>query len=268
MFDWLFSSRCPVSERDRAWAEQRTRWLAGEVGLERIRSLPVILPTPEFFPDPYDGSPEAGVRMVRRVGQFMGVGTQGLDVQFYADDRPPIFGGMQHGAAGLFEQAGQMVRVSLASSNLDDPLTLVATAAHELSHVLLHGQGRLSGEEPDHEQVTDLLTVVLGFGVFTANSRIRSHNWHDGNREGWSIQRVGYLTQPQVGYALALFAHVRNEEAPPWAGELCADVRSPFKQGLRYLRKAGTSLFDADAGRFAALSDDDAPPGFERMYGK
>src|SRR2546429_487799 len=82
---------------------------------------------------------------------------------------------------------------------------LAATAAHELGHVLLLGQGRLSPDAEDHEQLTDLLTVFLGLGVFTANTRVRSASSHEGLTESFSIRRLGYLGQPQTGYALALF---------------------------------------------------------------
>ena len=52
-------------------------------------------------------------------------------------------------------------------------MRLIATMSHELAHEYLIGQGRISGEEEDHEQLTDLLAVFLGFGVMLANSSLR-----------------------------------------------------------------------------------------------
>src|SRR5262249_48375253 len=153
--------------------------------------------------------------------------------------RPPVIegAGMQswQGAAGLYQDEGWGQTIHLDAAALPDPLALVATAAHELGHVLLLGQGRVSPDAEDHEELTDLLTVFLGLGVFTANTRVRSESSHDGLTESFGIRRLGYLGQPQTGYALALFAYARGEHDPAWARHLCADVRSPFKAGLRYL---------------------------------
>jgi len=55
------------------------------------------------------------------------------------------------------------------------------------------------------------------------------------NTGGWSVGRLGYITQLEAGYALALFAWLRREEWPSWIEHVCADVRAPLKQGLRFL---------------------------------
>ena len=61
MFGWFRrKATCPVEDKERAWLEGRTRWLVSEFGLEKARATPMILPTPEFFPDDYDASREAG----------------------------------------------------------------------------------------------------------------------------------------------------------------------------------------------------------------
>ena len=57
------------------------------------------------------------------------------------------------------------------------PFSIVATCAHELAHVVLLGQGRISLDAEDHEQLADLLPVFFGLGVFSANAVIRERNW-------------------------------------------------------------------------------------------
>jgi hypothetical protein len=264
MFGW-FQPRCPVPPEEKGWVDQRTRWLAAQFGLERARSAVVVLPTEEFFPDPYRGTEEDARVMFRRVCGYMGVDPGPLELAFYTEKVLVSPDGCysHHGAAGLYEDSDWGSRISIETSNLADPVVLVATMAHELGHLLLRGQGRMSAGDADEEKLTDLVTVYLGLGVFTANSHIRSHASHEGLTESWSIRRVGYLGQPMIGYALALFARLRGEDDPPWAAHLCADVRSPFKKGLRYLCKTGDSLFDEKTGSFALLSDDRLPPGFE-----
>lgn len=229
--------------------EGRFSWLSGEFGIDRLRSAPVILPSPRCFPDPYHGRPEDLTPLFVRVCGYLGLDPGRFELRLYSEaDRPRLEdeGGRPiGGTAGLY-QGGARPVIWVEYSQLADPPALVATLIHEACHDLLLGQGRLRGDEEDHEFVTDLLTVYLGLGVITANSTIREAYWTSGNVSGWRIGRQGYLTQPMYGYALALFAWVRGERKPPWAGEIRPDVRVPFRAGLRYLTETGDSQFRAD----------------------
>ena len=97
---------------------------------------------------------------------------------------------------------------------LSDPFSVVATLAHEIGHVILLGQGRVGPDDFDHEELTDLLTVFLGLGIFPANSISMESNWNSGQMSGWSVGRQGYLTINMYGYALALFALARENPEP------------------------------------------------------
>jgi hypothetical protein len=135
----------------------------------------------------------------------------------------------------VYEPIAGKSRIWIETGNLADPLALVATMAHELAHVHLLGRGRISAEAEDHEPLTDLLTVYFGMGVISANSVIREKNWRMGNISGWSIGRFGYLGMSEYGYALARYARARQEDGAAWSGELRLDVRSAFKDAVRFL---------------------------------
>jgi hypothetical protein len=236
----LFRSRpsCPVGPNERAWIEGRFAWLSGQFGSARPRNAPVILPTPEFFPDPCHGLPTDLPPLFERVCGYLGLDSARFDLAVYSEaNRPGLVDGAGRppgGTAGLYE-GGERPVVWIEESGLADPAALVATLIHEACHDLLLGAGRLRGDEPDHEFVTDLLTVYMGLGIITANATIREAYWRGGGWAGWSIGRQGYLTQPMYGYALALFARARGELHPKWLKHLRADVRVPCKQGIRYL---------------------------------
>jgi hypothetical protein len=244
MFGWFRSpAQCPVEAQSKDWIERRMQWLTENFGWNRLQSVQVILPTPEFFPDPYHGSPEDAGLILERVCGYMGIDPKTIELAWYEDRNPVHDEHGRQGTAGLYQKGQDRYHVWVEVSNLDDPLALVATIAHELGHVHLLGHGRLTQETEDHEPLTDLLTVFLGMGVFTANSVIRENYWHAGAVSGWDMGRQGYLTMPMYGYALSLFAWARQEERPSWARELRPDVRSPFDQGLRFLHEKGDSLF-------------------------
>jgi hypothetical protein len=127
--------------------------------------------------------------------------------------------------------------VALRSSQFKDPLSLVATVAHELGHVILLGGGLLSPQTSDHEPLTDLLAVFLGLGIFNANASGQFKQHQEERKYGWSVKRLGYLPQQAYGYALAKFAREREENNPAWAKYLSTNVHAYFKQSTSWLGK-------------------------------
>jgi len=251
MFGWSRSKlECPVNAAVRQWIDGRWQWLEEQFGVERLRTCPVVLPRPEFFPGPYHGTDEDARRMLDQVCEFMGIDPATVELSLYEDeDRNPIYEGQwQQGTAGLYHPEGGEFRIWVEVSNLDDPLAMVGTMAHELGHVHLLGHGRVSADAEDHEPLTDLLTVFFGLGVFTANSVIREEYWQAGNYAGWSMGRRGYLGMPQYGYAFARFARARGEDGAAWSRELRLDVRSAFQQAMRFLAAEAESV-EAAGGR-------------------
>jgi hypothetical protein len=240
MFGW-FRPRCPVPTPEQLWIDQRMSWLAQTFGPRALREAQVVLPTPEFFPGPYHGTEDDLRRFFRRVCRYMGVDPNRLDVGLFTPPHPAA-----PEALGVYVP-GKRERALLADTQLDDPVAAVATLAHEVAHALLLGDNRLRGDEEDHEYVTDLLTVFLGLGVFGSNSVMREAHETSGRWHSWSINRQGYLSEREYGYACALFAWARGEEAPAWAGHLRPNVRAVFKQSLAYLRKTGDTRFRAEA---------------------
>ena len=145
-------------------------------------------------------------------------------------------------AAGHYDalESGRTV-IRIARSRLAEFQGLVATLAHELAHELLLGRGLLTTEVDDHELVADLLPVFLGLGIFPANAALFEQARQYGSRQ---IRQHGYLPSHVLGYALALFAHVRGEGVPDWCEYLRLDAAEALRAGLKYLEKTGDTLFD------------------------
>lgn len=219
-------------------------WLVRQSGPEHLWDMTVVCPTPEFFPDPYDASDDAIGSILGRVCVYMGIDPTRVDL-FVHDENGSFelgrgFSVTQESsyAAGLYHGADRRKRrqrISVDHTVLDDPVNLIATFTHELCHVHLLGDKRLTGEEADHEELTDLATVFFGLGVFNANTVVRDTQWTDGQWAGWRVSRGGYLTEPDFAYAHALVAYLRNERKPSWATHLRSTVRSMFIKNLRYL---------------------------------
>jgi hypothetical protein len=114
-------------------------------------------------------------------------------------------------------------------------MALVAVLAHELGHIILLRPALVDRKDPDMEPLNDLLTVFLGFGIFTANAAFRFEQHSDNTSQGWSARHLGYLSEEQFGYALARFAYERGEGRPAWSSFLSTNVASYLKRSAAWL---------------------------------
>jgi len=229
---------CPVEDDVRRWVEARMAWLAREFGDDRLRTATVVLPTTEFFPAEWHGTEEEARALGERVAGFMGLDFNQIEIHEFNDPEAPE--GMRTQArAGTYYEADGIYYVGYDASGLDEPLQLAATFAHEFAHIHLLGHRRISGDEPDHELLTDLTALFLGMGVLAANANVYEKNLREGHVENWRIGRVGYLDLRTFGYAFAVFAHLRREENPPWEKFLRPDVRSAMRKGRAWLTAEG-----------------------------
>jgi hypothetical protein len=242
----LFRPTCPCDPAAKAWVEERLQWLVEEFDDTCLSGRPVILPTPEFFPDPYDGSKKSVRTLLDRVCEYMGVLPDLVAMKLVADAGQIWLvnesGQYLPGAAGTYSEGKRKYLIRIDQTGLDDPMGLVGTMAHELAHAKLLGEGRIMREVYDNELLTDLTAVAFGLGVFLANT---PRNW-DSQLGKWpdsALNRPEYMSPPMFGYALAHVAWFWDEEKPEWAGHLRWTVRGDFKQALRFLQQTGDSAF-------------------------
>ena len=237
-----WSTPCPVQPAEQVWTDDSMDWLLTEFGRERL-FREVVLPTDDFFPGVYEGSREDVDRVLSRICDHMGVDRSRIELihddstEDGEDDLSAHVSMSSHsrGAAGHYRRHGDRCVVAIRTDQARRPMALIATIAHELGHELLLGEDRISPDRKDHEPLTDLLTVYFGLGIFTANA---SFDYGREQRGAYTYQvstRLGYLTEPMFGYALARYAWLRGEPKPDWARYLDTNPRTYLKRGLRYL---------------------------------
>jgi len=82
----------------------------------------------------------------------------------------------------------------------------VAILIHELAHLRLHGWPELDAmDKLGRERITDLTTVILGFGLFGAACSFNFKQFRGVATQGWRVSRLGYLDEREWAYALAVF---------------------------------------------------------------
>jgi hypothetical protein len=245
MFGW-FRPTCPVEPCAKRWIEERLEWLADQFGTDVFSRRALILPEEDFFPDKYDESPESVRMLLDRVCLYMDADPELVKLELFTDKGNLwLVNERGHGisrAAGLYDERDDQTIIHLETSQLDDPMTLVGTIAHELAHLRLLGERRVDPEIFDNELLTDLTVVFHGLGIFLANVP-RAWVSDFTHWPGTKVKKPEYMTYPMYGYALAHAAWFRNERKPHWMKHLRLNARSAFKQGLRYLWETRDSRF-------------------------
>ncbi|HLK29938.1 MAG TPA: hypothetical protein VKT28_15265 [Puia sp.] len=226
---------CPVDEPTRLWLEKSFLVLLNIFGREHTVNRKVLTPERVDFPIRYDGSERSAFATLKIIANQMEVDAEKITLDFYDERLRQI----THGTpGGLYWGKGENenFEISLARKKLDEPENMVATLAHEIAHIKLLGENRM---EENDERLTDLTTIFFGLGIFNANAAFQTFS--DARYYGWS--QSGYLTQMEWGYALALFAHTRQESQPQWASHLCMNVKADFLQGQNFISNNERDIF-------------------------
>ena len=260
----LFGPRLPIDPDELDWQLATFKWLGAEFG--EIDATPLVLPTPEWFPgcrsrrEPDVAQLFADVKRAARMADWPCELVAG-------DEERPIHAGnallLRHEGApppcGTFEVAGEggsaRVLISYNPALAADPVSLVATFAHELAHYLM---SRAASAPPGgwdlHELHTDLAAVYLGFGVFLANSARNFGQFQSAGEMGWSSRTQGYLSEGALVTALVIFQRLAGRDpkdaAPYLKDYLRKDLSSAERALARQHPDMAASVRAADLAMF------------------
>ncbi len=238
----------PINEQEKEWLDQNMIWLLHEFGLDYFKSRTMILPSQTFFPEPYFPDKHGMRHLFDKVCQYMDIDSSKIVLTLFTEKELDLGPKLKpeewrEESAGLFfrQTSHNYYEISIEQKQLQNPETLIAILAHELSHYILIVDKQMPKND---EYLIDLTTVFMGFGVFMANSILQTKYWQEGGYFGWNIIRLGYMSHEMFGYALALFSFLKEDYKPEWIKILQADVKSYFKKSMKCLLKIENEKFD------------------------
>ena len=235
--------QCPVNSETRKWLEDCFIWFIENLGREKIKKVKVLTPTPDDFPIKYNGQEESAISTLKIVAKQMELNSEDILLDIYTEGQTEVDAGGVFGnrlflqnvenenySGGLYfgRQKDNKYHIAIEKKILNDPISIVATLAHEIAHIKLLGEKRI---EKNNEDLTDLITIVYGLGIFNANVAFQTKRDFD----SWGWSKSGYLSQMEWGYGLALFAHIRGERDPEWKNFLSQNIKSDFEKSIQYI---------------------------------
>jgi hypothetical protein len=242
LLEWLTGPRPLITPEEEGWQFSCFEWLMrGTGGFGRFRHAVVVLPTDTFFPQKGQRSPALQEALFAQIKAHAGMGEwactlamQEADPSMYLTPRISVQGSLGT-EAGTFRRSGSQALISYNPSLLADPMAFVATMAHELAHFVV---SEIAEEPPggaeNLEFATDMAAIFLGFGVFLVNSSFRF--WQSGN--SIASRRLGYLSEEQRIFALAMFTQLLGQDPAPISRGIHSQFRRMYRRGLRDVEKS------------------------------
>ncbi len=184
-------------------------------GEDLVKQKPVLTIHDALFPVEIKDL-SAVIPLTYTIAKIMDIDPDDLEIGFFEGDKGADMdlqnGSYQYsGAAGLYygKNENGKYEVTFSDTLYREPERLIATIAHEFAHIKLLGEERM---EENSEEMTDMLPLFYGFGLFNSNSVFK----FSGETNRWSTSKLGYLTQVDWAYLFALYLYVRNEKEPEW----------------------------------------------------
>ncbi len=235
---WKNKPKLPITAEDKAWIEGALLAVKNDFGTECFDSLSTILPDNSFYNYNFSGQKSDAEYVLSQTKIYLGLEDLEVKLDYFNDhpvkmtdgtllSSPADINGRWQSATGLYEQFDNEIVIHIESSILNNPIQLIATMAHELSHYILLGEGRI---EDNDEYLTDLVAVTYGFGIFMGNSRFT----HTTDNSGWQMSSSGYLPEQIIAYAMAWLAIFRKENIT-WKTYLNKSMLKYFEQSIEYI---------------------------------
>lgn len=242
-----FKPKPLLSEDDRNYQFDCYKWLLKYYGGPNFYdTTKIILPTDEYFPSQVESSQDAAELTFQRVLEYAGLADWPVILEVQETDpnlvvAPTInIQNAEISPAGTFRvDDNEKVKITYNPEVVNDPMKMVAVFSHELAHYLT----ATSPEPPpggweDWEFATDTCAIFMGFGIFQANSAFNFQQFTTSDSIGWRTSGVGYLSQQERCFALALFLKLKD---------ISPDIVYPYcsKNVKSYLKRA---LYELESG--------------------
>lgn len=224
------------------WILECWQWLDEVLGpVDAGPPRQMIRPSRSLFPDTSLKGHQKAEHYFARVQALCGLGDWPVELKAQAPapdlGQSVVFAAQQsRKALGTFRTKGNAAVITYDPGQLNDPIQLIATFAHELAHyVLLNARDDPPGGPELEELATDLATVHLGFGLFGANAAFSFKQSTDFDRQGWSSSRSGYLGEGGWCFACALFAEILEIEPETYRAYTKDSVAAQIRKDRLYL---------------------------------
>jgi hypothetical protein len=258
-------------------AEPQIRWILRtsaallEHGAEPVRGL--IQPTAEFFPDRFDGSPQAAAAVLSRVQEHAGLADLDVDLAVVTPEGQAVSASCSSGACGAGPALGEKLqraariregayRVAISAGEVRHPVLLTTAFVRAVSFMFMTEADAWGPILPtDREAALDVAAVLLGFGVLAANG---SYIYAKGCG-GVQVHSATRMPVDEIALALAIYARLHRVPDRAAARHLQVTPRAHFDESAVWA-SSNASLVRMMRDDPARIASDDYTIGEARSW--
>ena len=240
---WNKKKKLPITQEDKNWVDEDLKWLRNEFGVDHFMEIRTVTPTKDFYDRTFDGTEKDAEFILQRTMELMDIRDIDIKLEFFSDQpiemgdgtmlsTPADINGSWKSASGTYQQTEDEITISIEIGQLKKTISLIATIAHELAHLILLGENRIKEND---EFLTDLTAITYGFGIFIGNSRFNFSSFSTNGGFGWQSSSQGYLPEQIIAYAMA-WLYVERCEKNDYTKYLNKSMNKYFKQSVEYMR--------------------------------
>ena len=242
---WKKKNKLPVTLEDKNWVDDNINWLRNELSEEHFLSIETVTPTEKYFSENYNDAEKNAEYFLSQVMQLMDIKDLEVELIFFSDDNFVEMDdgrvlttneneeGSYQSALGIYEMNEKGFKIYIERKQLKDPMSLIATISHELSHEILLGENRI---DENDEYLTDLTAIVYGFGIFLGNTKFNFKQYSNNGFFGWQSSKQGYLPEQVIAYAMAKLSFEREEEVS-YSKYLNKSMKEYFDKSIKWLHE-------------------------------
>jgi hypothetical protein len=239
---WNKKKKLPITKEDKIWVEENLNWLRTEIGEDHFMEIRTVTPTKDFYDRAFDGTEKDAEFILERTIELMNIQDGEIKLEFFSDQpiemsdgtiltTPADINGSWDSASGTYQQTEKETIISIERGQLKNPISLIATMSHELSHQILLGEKRI---DENDEFLTDFTAITYGFGIFIGNSRFNFSSFNTNGGFGWQSSSQGYLPEQIIAYSMAWLSKERNEKTD-FSQYFNKSMNKYFEKSFEYL---------------------------------
>lgn len=242
----LFRSKSVLHEDSTEWLFSAYAWALGNFGREVFHQDTILVtPTDRHFPEKSFDTWEERVSVAfGRVREYAGMRNWPCELSALTPGMDPVAAPAissvvprgPHGTV-LINAERRSIPITFDPGMLKRPLVIIAIFAQQLGYHL----GRsIAAEIPGGEHLrgpaSDLLAIFMGFGLFLTNSAMTECRGGCSGC-GTSVQKLGYLTEDEFVYALAIFCVLKDIQDIEVEPHLKKTLRPIFRKATQEIKK-------------------------------
>ncbi len=251
MFFDLFKSRPVLDEDSVQWLFKLYEWALSNFDADIFfNQTKLVVPSNQYFPGEANSNAEMAQLIFDKVREYAAVKHWPYRLstdQSCATQTPKlkISGALRdiNGKEPGFVLEEDRLLIFYDPRQVGNPEAIIATFAHSLAYHL----GAMGKDFPDNieenwPQITEVLSVFMGFGLMFANSAFVYRNVTCGSCQPTTANRSAYLSQYDITYALAIFCVLKDIKSGQAAKDVKKTLRPFFKKAYKDVKKRETEL--------------------------